>query len=337
MPWKKYQNNKRLKKRTKLALIVLGLIILVIISGNLVRLTQTLFSPWKLNAGQSKNYSWNGDFNLNLVIKKDSSISVLVFNPKEGRVILINIPPQTLIEVPKGFGKWQIRSIYDLGETDKKLSGVKLLEDSLTGLLAVPIDGFLDIGSLQQVSDADQLVALFRQNLIGGFVSIFSIKTDLTLWELVKLKFGIASVRFDKARNLSLSQGLEKDNLADGTQVLLPDPIRIDGNLEDVADPTIKSEHKNIAIFNATDRVGLAQKAARIVTNMGGSAIILTNAQKKIKNTQVIGEKSQTLNRMTQVFQKPCQANCDKIDPQDEVLASSRAQINIILGEDFEK
>ncbi len=335
MPWKTVQSKKRIQKRTRLALIFLGMIALVIILGNLVRLTQTLFSPWKLNSLQSKNYSWNNDFNLNLVIKKDSAISLLVFNPKDSKVALINIPPETLVEVPHGFGKWQVRSVYDLGETDQKGTGVELLEDSLTSFLAVPIDGFLDIGSLQKVSDAEQLVSLFRENLIGGFMSTFSIKSDLTLWELFRLKFGIASVRFDKVQNLSLSQGLEKNNLADGTEVLIPDPIRIDGILEDLADPIIKSEHKNIAIFNATEKTGLAQKAARIVTNMGGSAIILTNASKKIRSTQVLGEKSQTLNRMIQVFQKPCKLNCDKIDPKDETLVSSRAQINIILGEDF--
>ena len=70
------------------------------------------------------------------------------------------------------------------------------------------------------------------------------------------------------------------------------------------------------------------------MTNIGGNAIITTNASKKIRHTQVVGEKSQTLKHLIQIFEK-CGQTCDRIDPGDEDLVSSRAQINIILGEDF--
>lgn len=334
--WKTIQSKNKVKKRTRLALIFLGLILLLIIFGNLVRFSQTLFNPWKLYSQSSKNYTWNGEFNLNLVVKKDLNIFVLVFNPKEQKAILINIPDQTLLSLPHGFGSWQIRSVYQLGETNKLGSGVALLKETVTSFLGIPIDGFLDIGELKDIGDGEQLIMKFGKDLIGGFVLIPSVKTDLTLMELIRLKMGLFSVRFDKVEKLDLSAGLEKSHLPDGTEVFIPDLIRIDGIMAvDLSDPVIKMEHKNIAIFNATDESGIAQSAARIVTNIGGNAIITTNHTKKIRHSQVTGEKSQTLKRLIQVFEKNCGKDCDRIDPGDEDLVSSRAQINIILGEDF--
>lgn len=343
--WKTVQSKNKVRKRTRLALIFLGLILMLIIFGNLVKFYQTLFSPWKLysttaDVGSSppKNYTWNGEFNLNLVVKKDLAIFVLVFNPKDKKAILINIPDQTLSDVPSGFGSWQIRSVYDLGESSQKGLGVKLLKETVTSLLGLPIDGFLDIGGLKGVADGDQLITNFGKNLFGGAILLPDIKTDLTLLELIRLKIGLFSIRFDKVERLDLSAGLEKSNLPDGTAVFIPDLIRIDGIMAPyVTDPAIKLEHKNIAVFNATELDGIAQGAARIVTNMGGNAIITTNASKKISHTQVIGEKSQTLKRLIQIFEKDCHRPCDRIDPGDEDLVRSRAQINIILGEDFTK
>lgn len=333
--WKTVQNKNKVRKRTRLAILFLGLILLLIFFGNLVKFTQTLFSPWKIQNTTLKNYIWDGEFNLNLVVRKDPAVFVLVFNPKEERAILINIPDQTLVSVPAGFGDWQIRSVYDLGETNKKGSGALLLKETLTSLLGLPIDGFLDIEGLKEVKDGDQLITEFGKNLLGGFTLIPSIKTDLTLWELIRLKMGLSTVRFDKVEKLDLFLGLEKSHLPDGTEVFRPDLARLDGIIAaDVSDPAIKFEHKNIAIFNAADIGGIAQSAARVVTNIGGNAIITTNHTQKIRHTQVIGEASQTLKRLIQIFEK-CGDDCDRIDPKDEDLVSSRAQINIILGEDY--
>ena len=329
--WKTVQNKNKGKKKTRLALTFLGLILLLIIFGNLVKFYETLFSPWKLHSQTDKNYTWNGEFNLNIVVKKNDSLFVLVFNPKDERAILINIPNQTLVEVADDFGKWQIRAVLGLG-------GVKLVEETIASLLGIPIDGFLDIEGLQSVADGDQLIAKFGKDLTHGFILLPAISTDLTLIELIRLKMGLSSVRFDKIEKLDLTLALEKSKLPDGTEVLIPDLIRIDGIIAPfVLDPIIKLEHKNIAIFNATKVSGIAQSAARMVTNMGGNAIITTNASKKIPNTQVIGEKSQTLKRLLEIFEKNCGKNCDRIDPGNEEIVTSRAQINIILGEDFAK
>lgn len=310
----------------KLALFVLvGVLGLLIISWT-IQFTQSLFSPWKLTTNKVRNYLWNGEFNINVLIRSDH-ISLLSYNPKQAKLTLVNIPDETFLEVPYGFGLWQLRAVYELGQSQKKIGGDKLLQDTVSNLLAVPIDGFLDLSSLQPQKSAASILNTLRKNPFSGLELLQALKTDLTVWELIRLKVSLGGVRFDKVSELRLDEVLDKTNLPDGTPVLTADPVKLDGVLSKLADPTIVSEHKSIAVFNATNRPLLAQKAARLITNLGGNVIITNNAPEPLKKTTISGEKSATLERLRQIF-----LSDDKISNKE---GSSRAQINVTIGEDF--
>lgn len=327
--WKEVQSKNKKARRIKLALVVLLLIIGFLITTWVIRLTQqSLFSPWKVIAGYQRNYTWDARFNINLLVR-GKSISVLTYSPKQNSVIIINIPNETFLEVPSGFGLWQLRSVYELGESQKTSSGDKLLKDTLTSFLALPIDGFLDLSNLPNKSAVD-MVNILKKNPFSGWNLLFSLKTDLTVWELLRLKLGLGGVRFDKIKELNLVElgVLEEESLPDGTKVKTSDPIKLDSVLSDFADPAIASEHSSIAVLNATDYPQLAQKAARLITNLGGNVIIMANADQKIKKTRVQGVESATLKRLKQIFE------IDKTDSR-EAATGSRAQINLLLGEDY--
>lgn len=322
--WKDIQSKARIKKRTKLALLILALVGSLIVISWLVHLTKNLFSPWKLSTNSQRNYIWNGEFNINLLIRTNS-VSLFSYNPKDRKVIIVNIPDETYLEVPSGFGKWQLRAIYDLG-------GDQLLKKTLVEFFAIPIDGFLDFGGSFKTKSASELLDSLKKNPFTGLTLLSNVQTDLTLWELMRLQAGISSVRFDKIRELNLSKlnVLDKDNLLDGTEVYIFDPVKLDSVLSDLVDPAISLEHKTIAVLNATDRPQLAQKAARLITNLGGNVIITSNAQKTLPKSRLIGEQSKTLQRLQQIFDLD-----DKISTKDEGLESFRAQINLLLGEDY--
>lgn len=301
--WKDVQSAVKVKRKTKLALLVLGLVLLLLILGQLIRFSQILFAT-------ERNHIWNGEFNLNLVIRA-KSISVFSYNPQDKKVVILDIPDETYIEVPHGFGKWQLRAVYDLG-------GAQLLKDTLTNFLGVPFDGFLDFGGPFKEKKADELLGAIREN---------PVHSDLSLWELIRLKLALLLLRFDKIEKRAiLDLGvLEQDKLADGTPIFLSDPIRLDSALTAFVEPKLLKEHQSIAIFNATNHPQLAQKAARIITNIGGNVIITANWDQTLKHCQVFGQQSKTLKKLLQIF------DCDRIDP----LKDSRAQINLFLGEDF--
>lgn len=321
--WKDVQSKAKIKKRSKLALLVLALVLGLLFLSWSVRFTQNLFSPFKLSVQQQKNYVWNGEFNINLLIRT-SQISLLSYNPKQERITIINIPNETFLNVPHGFGLWQLRAVYGLG-------GDKLLMEALTSFFGVPVDGFLDFSLLKPQKTTVELVNILRRNSFSGLNLLSFLKTDLTLWELLRLKLNMGSVRFDKIKELDLAEVgvLDGGNLPDGTQILTTDPVKLDSVLSPLADPVIVSEHKSIAVLNATEHPQLAQKWARLITNLGGNVIIMSNTDKGLKKTQVFGEPSFTLRRLRQIFGLD-----DKISPPDGSPGSARAQINVLLGED---
>lgn len=321
--------------------MVLGLIAGLIILSWAVRFTQSLFAPLKassIKSASDKKYIWNGEFNINLLVRTPV-VSVVSYSPKEEKITIISIPDETFLDVPHGFGKWQLRAVYDLGRSQDGIGGDKLLSDTVASFLAIPIDGFLDLSSLKKQKSAVEMINTIRANPFSGFGFLSSLKTNLTMWELLKLFKSIGGVRFDKVKELDFAKlnVLEKDTLADGTPIFTADPIKLDSVLASLADPAVVTEHKSIAILNATDHPQLAQKWARVVTNLGGNVIITTNANTRLKMTQVTGEQSPTLKRLRQIFDLGCQNNpkCDTIKSSDEDIVSSRAQINLLLGEDY--
>lgn len=315
--WKVCRHKRQLHKKTKLAVIVLTLVFGLILLGQIINFGKMFFKPWGLSQEKvNRNYRWNGKNNINLVIKSES-IAVLSLNPQEKTAFIINFPDNTLIDTAFGFGKWQIRSIYNLGQSEGN-RGYELLEKSLGNLLGVPIDGMIEYkGDLTRLD-------------------IINIKTDLTLLELIRLKISLSQVRFDKIKNIDLSrmEVLDKTRMNDGTEIYTPDPDKIDQSLVFI-DPSIQKEHLSIAVFNATDYPQLAQKAARMITNLGGNVIITANTQNTYAKTLVTGQKGATLTRLSEVFDLGCSKDptCANI-PVPEA-ANSRAQINIVLGEDF--
>lgn len=318
--WKTVQSKRQLAQKTKLGIFVLALVLGLLILAQIIKATQIAFSSWKLQTTNQKKISWNGDFNINLLIRSEI-ISLISFSPQNQEVTIITIPDSLFFEVSRGFGKWQLRSIYELGEGQKGLGGNKLLKDSVASLFALPIDGVVE----------GDLVNLIKEDRFSIFSVLSNLKSELTLMELIRLQMGVSKVRFDKVNQIDLKPGiLEKSILADGSEVLIPDPVKLDSIISNMADPLFTREHKTIAIFNSTNHPQLAQRAARLITNIGGDVIIVSNSRNKFDKTVISGEQSKILEYLKQIFEAS-----GTIDPKDEDLASSRAQINLFLGEDY--
>ncbi len=321
--WKDAQTKRQNTQKTKLAIMVLGLIFTLLLLAQAVKFTQLLFNPWKDPKAIKRTVFWNGEFNINILLKS-KGLSLVSYSPQNKNITIVDIPNTTYLEAAHGFGKWQVGSIYGLG-------GSNLLKDSLVNFFAVPIEGLLDFSDKYSQIESEELVSEIRKDPFSVINILPFLKTDLTPFELVRLKMGLSSVRFDKIKHLNLekSDSLEKERLADGTEVEVADTIKLDSALG-LKDPIIQSEHKNVAVFNSTSHPGLAQKAARIIANLGADVIITSNGETQLKTTLVLGEKSKTLDKLKQVFKAS-----DIIDKSNKDLVSSRAQINVFLGEDF--
>lgn len=329
--WKDIQSKKRTTKKTKLALFALGGIVILLLVAQLVKVITASFTPWK-ETNIKRTYLWDGKFNLNLVIKA-KNVALVSFNPTDKKVTFINVPDPTYLEVPFGFGMWQVSSIYDLGDSQKDFGGGRLLKQTMADLFGLPVDGYIQFLDKYAQKDIAEVVEEIRKSPFSVVGMLGFIKTDMTPFELFRINMGLSSVRFDKVREINLEEVedlLLNEKLPDGTLVYKPDTIKLDALISNLTDNIIKQEHKTIAIFNSTKYPGLAQKAARLISNIGGDVIITANGQEAIKKTQIIGPQSKTLERLRQIFN-----SSDIIDPKEKDLSSSRADINLFLGEDY--
>lgn len=328
--WKTVQHGKKVKQKTKLALLVLVLIVLLFLAGQAFRVVNGLFQPTTKDMPK-KEYSWDSSSNINLVIK-GSEIAVLSYNPHESSVVIVQIPQESYLTVTGGLGSWQLRAIYDLG-------GSALLRSSLSLFLGIPIDGFLE--SLD-------VIKLIRSNPWQITSSLSGLKTDLTPIELTRLLWGLRGVRFDKVKTIDLAQEniLERSHLADGTPIYTADQAQIDAISVNFVESKIVNERYSIAIFNTTWKQGLAGKAGRVITNIGGDVIVTSVADEPVKSSFVyVDDKSSNLKssytyaRLKNIFGEVkggsgCQKepNCSIIPAE---VKDSRAQINVVLGEDY--
>lgn len=328
--WKVVEQSRRLHQKTKLALLILTVLILSLFFGKLVIFIKSLKQPFSYG-GDTKSYAWNTKSNINLIIK-GKTLAVLTYKPVDQEISLIKIPSNSYLSLPQNLGVWPLSSVFDLGQSLKPPQGSYLLKTAVSNLMGIPIDGFLN----DEFQIPEELLDNLRKNPLKTVTLLPSLKTDLSFPELFSLEIGLSQVRFDKVQILDLQDLMQTDELPDGTKVLIGDPIKIDSLSSKLAETSFKTESLTIAIYNGTATVGLAQKAARMITNLGGN-VIITNSlgQKQTKSgvyVNIPDEKklqlTATYTRLVQIFGKGA-----TIPPEE--LLSSRAQISVVLGDDF--
>lgn len=335
--WKAVQSKNKAKRKTALALKTLFLIFLLLIVGFVVNIFKNLSLPMSYR-GFDKNYTWQGDFKLNLVFRSNT-ISVLSFDPEERTLRIINIPDETYIELPGEFGSWQARSIFDLGESEK-VNGARLLAFGIENFLGAPIDGFIEpLNELRQMS-IYELVTYLRSNPFNYAQFLGNSKVSLTPIEFGRLATSIHQVRFDKVIEVDLRKEglLQETTLPDGNAGLVGDPVKIDGFATNIfLDHKIRKEESTVAVFNASKKPGLAQKAAFLITHLGGNVIFTANTDHETKTNLVVakdGINNLTLKRLSQIFAPVCiKKKCAILSSPD--IINSRADINVILSNDF--
>lgn len=310
-------------------------IILLIIAGKLLGVLNSLYQPLDSKIPTHKNYTWNGETAINVVIK-NKEISLLHFDPFDKKAILLKIPNETYIEVPKGYGSWRIDSIYELGEAGSEPIGPLLLKDSITSLVGIPIDGILIFKNPFDSSIDDEIKSL-RGNPLKIFSLLKNVTGDLTLMETASLFWNISKVREDKLTLLDLYQTeiTKSKLLPDQSRVLGVDIVNLDLFIrKNLSDSAISQEDESVAIYNTTNHPGLAQSAARWVSNLGVDVVVISSSSINHDKTSVIGiKKSLTFKRLAEIFAPNCLNTKCKIKDAD--LNLDRSEINIILGEDF--
>lgn len=345
MPPVKEQPVTQSFKAVKPAIWALTALILLVILGKTVSFIFSLGSPYTPHLADFKTYPWDGASSYNLLYavqsdqKKLSAISFINLQPRQKEITILHISDSVYVDVPKGYGEWTIGSIFPLGQEDGN-RGTTLLRLSLSRLVGLPLDGIvIKEGS---ADSAEEIISSLRRNQLAFLSLSRSLKSNISTWELFTLGKFMSSVRSDKVISLDLAKSTitESKLLPDSSRVLGIDNIQLDSFIRNnLADAAFIDENATIAILNATDHPGLAQSAARMVTNMGGTVIFMGNTESLQGKSVVInsGQDTKTYRitqkRLEEVFAPWCQKDpCISNDPK---VVNTRAQIVIVLGEDF--
>ncbi len=329
--WKKLRLSKKIKHRLK----ILGLALIVVFATAVVSGAVALYhffqKPMATAAGAVDGDVTfpGGRFNLLLVTLDDANdptalireLSVITLDANENKVFMVKLPLEVEVLVPQGFGGHKLKEVYSLGALTKPQANLDLTAQTVSQLLAVPIDGYIvtDDRGLGQISqylgDGLRMVKLLP-NLLTELRR--SIKTNLTFSSLLRVGQFVWSAR-------------EAQDVWNISEEELFDWQHLDLELQKhFLDAKIVEERLKIQILNATEKSGLATHIARYVKNLGGDVIIISNAERlDLKQSFMVTDDSEayTVKRLMEVLQ------IEEVRKEFEGVGE-RADLTIVLGLD---
>ena len=260
--------------------------------------------------------SWDGSRQLSLALEtKDKDILILTLTPAKKMMAVILVPNNLEIETP-WFGKYQAGRLSLLAEQE---NNQEVFSRSLSYFLGVPVDfGIINTN--------------FRPK--GGE---FSLKENIA-----SFFFPPKSARYFKVwrflnsrdlfwRTIYLSEFSQEKELPDGSSVLVLNHDQMANLADYFTDPLVKQEALPISVFNIGSKTGLAQKAAIMIGNMGGTVVAIGNTDKEIDEDCLIVvsseqmEQSLTLSRIKNVL--GCSIIKDAADPSSAQILIKNVKI----------
>lgn len=266
------------------------------------------------------------DFETDPVLAR--KVALYIFDKGTLKLIVYEIPVDTVIDVPGRFSEEPFSNILALGSLHQKelTECSRLLADSIFKLLAFPVDRYI----LVESGGENFFRALFAGN--------FSLSDERELWILKEL------VRTDHdVRELfgiyKFVNSLPKDRILhkEVGKTYLASPNLIDEEFMDLTfDLELSKEKKNIAVLNGSNESGVASFGARVIKNFGGRVVAVGNTRETYENSLIITDDatSESTRIMAQIF------NIERIIlyseahnfPESEI---NRSDITVIFGLDF--
>lgn len=278
--------------------------------------------------------SWDGKSRFTIIFSTKPVI-VVSYNPTDESLAAVSVPWETYVEATHGYGRYRLGKVYEVGNLDG--NGPEVLKSTVRELLGVPIEGYIDMKSVN-FGDTENLTAsefIAKRKIILGWSNFFRIqgKTDLSvsdLWQFYTHVFGVKAGKISFV-NLKTANVLVEQTLPDQTQILAADTLRLDGLLRDLFhEDALALENLKLAVLNSTDVSGLGEKMARILGNMGLQVVKVTNFKNVSDNCLLYIDKK-SINLLTVIKLKHV-FNCEV---KTTVLSDVRADIALVVGTNY--
>jgi hypothetical protein len=294
--WRQAQTKKRrreLRRWLWFGLLLIGLISFSVFINQL----------WQ----KAKMSVWDGRSNFSFIRVEGEKISLESYRPETRRWLEFLIPAQTYIQLPFGYGDYQLKNVYQLGELENK--GGELLQRTVQDMMAVPVQGWL-------VNSAEAKV------------------TNLSWWDDLRLSLArIWGVKKKIEFKLEETAGLRKDSLRDGTQVYRVEERFLDELInQEFFDQRMIDEGLAVAIVNSSGVSGMAATAGRLASNLGNQVVWLGNEDGIRAGSEVWVSRQNLVKSLTS--QELARAFGIKTIKQADVSAY-RAEVVVVLGTDY--
>jgi len=270
---------------------------------------------------------WDGNSRISLVFALEP---VVVASLEPGKDLTVfRLPENLYLRVPHGFGQYQLGSVYELGELEE--GGGELLRETVQEYLGVPVDGYIKIPNTKyQIKN--------KKTVLNCLILLLPSRgeTNLSKWDLLRLWWEIRKLRSDKVKFFDLGETniLTEKSLPDGSLIFETELFRLDELVRNhCIDHKIYEERLAIEVLNATDHSGLANRVARLMTNIGGDIVAVGNSNDKyqisnIKYQKKDLRKSYTVRKLEKIL---------GVKAEVGEMGESRADLLILVGEDYWK
>lgn len=212
---------------------------------------------------------FDGEHNFNvLLLHKDNRFDVVSFSPNT-----------------------KTASILKVQVKNKEKEMVKKL--NISRLLQIPIDGVVDSTNVKQIVS-------FNENIDSSLGMILlnsrNLKTNLTFIDFFRLWILSKNIPSHevKIKEITVSLPLNKE-----------EEILIDKICSQIFIDNIMVEEKvSIQIINGTGVLGLGNRLAKFITNMGGNVVLVSTADEIIDNSEIdyFDEKTYSYKKLKQVL-----------------------------------
>ena len=230
-----------------------------------------------------------------LVLKK---VNYIIFDKDTKKVLLYDLPVDNKYELPGKFGGEDLSKMFALGglNSDNYLeAGVEIINRSITKLFGFKVDKYILVSEEEQLFFDDLWTRGGVLNLIRVAKFIGSNSSFISNMNLKDL-YGL----------VSFIDSLPRDRVIKDTSPLcycntqyFDDLIR-----EATLESEIAQEKKDIAVLNGTNFSGLANFGARLVRNLGGRVIAISNTERFYDNSFIVADdiNSQTVEVLSRVL-----------------------------------
>ena len=207
---------------------------------------------------------WVSGNKLTLVTTKDSDVHVVVYDTEIEKITTIEIPGDTLVDVPRSLGTMRIKNVWQLGENEG-VDGA-LLAETVTKNFRIPV-----------VVWADKHANAFST---GNYISVIGAafvpyKTNMNFADRFHLALFSIRVKDFKKETIDIrnSTYLKEEQLPDGNVGYVvtgkvPKSISLLAS-----DNAFAKDGVRVAIYDGSNVAGYAEQVGMIIEAMGGKVV----------------------------------------------------------------